>query len=362
MDLLVKYLQKKERESIEPLLQLITDFAHDLGTRFEKHYARALDLVISIAGTQHDVEVIEWSFACMAFMFKYLSKLLVSDLRPTYDLMAPLLGKERQQPHITRFTAEAMSFLIKKAAAPAVRENALEKIIRHAKSDLISTYGSRQYELYYHGLMTMFAEAAKASGLSIHSSGTTIVRSMFTHFGDGELPETESSPWADLICGVLTSLIHHSSSETLKDVFEIILEQSASAVGAFEANQKMQTFQRLMLSARIIGILAGVRKGSRVSDWAALLSSLLKILNGFSLKTNAIAGFGNDIRLSDAVVLSTSIALQYAPIDASIPFVSRYMATLTTDPLSRYFLTFCSYFAEVDVERFRSFVLPYFQR
>jgi U3 small nucleolar RNA-associated protein 20 len=362
MDLLVSYLQKEERESIEPLLQLLTDFAHDLGSRFEKHYARALGLVISVARTQHEVEIIEWSFACLAFMFKYLSKLLVLDLRPTYDLMAPLLGKERQQPHITRFAAEAMSFLIKKAAAPAVRENALEKIIRHAKLDLLSIYGSSQYELYYHGLMTMFAEAAKGSGLSMHSSGTTIVRSMFTQFDDGELPDIQNFPWTDVVCGVLTSLIHHSSSETLKDVVAAVLEKSADAVDAFEAELTTRTSQRLILSARTIGILAGVRKGSRISDWASLLAGMSKLLNGLSRKANVIDGFGNDPRLSDAVVLNTSITLQYAPIEASIPFVSGYLAALSSDPLSRYFLTFCSYFAEVDVERFRSFVLPYFQR
>jgi U3 small nucleolar RNA-associated protein 20 len=362
MDLLAAYLQMKERESIEPLLQLVTDFAHDLGTRFEKHYARALELVISIARTFHDVEVIEWSFACLAFMFKYLSKLLVLDLRPTYDLMAPLLGKERQQPHIARFAAEAMSFLIKKAAAPAVREKALGIIVQHAKSDLIKSHGSRQYGLYFHGLMTMFAEAAKGSGLSIHSSGTTIIRSMFSQYDGGEFSDIQHSPWADVICGVLTSLIHHSSSDTFKDIMVTVLEQAVDAVDSFEVDDTEQNCRRLILSAKTMGILAGVRKGSRVSDWPALLSGLSKVLNVLSQETRTVVNQGNDAEFSDAVVLSTSIALQYALMDSLIPFISCYMAAISTDPLSRYFLTFCSYFAEVNVERFQSFVLPYFQR
>jgi U3 small nucleolar RNA-associated protein 20 len=362
MGLLVTHLQMKERESIEPLLQLLTDFAHDLGARFEKHYARALDVVIFIARTFHDVEVIEWSFACLAFMFKYLSKLLVQDLRPTYDLMAPLLGKEHQQPYIARFAAEAMSFLVKKAAAPAVREKALDTIMQHAKSDLLQTYGSRQYGLYFHGLMTMFAEAAKGSGLSIHSSGTTIIRSMFSQYDRGGFSDIQQSSWADVICGVLTSLIHHSSSDTFMDIMATVLEQAASAVDSFEANETKYNFQHLMLSAKTIGILAGVRKGSRVSSWPALLSSLLMVLTVLSQKKKATAGHGNDIEFSSTFVLSTSIALQYAPMDSLVPFVSRYMTALSSDPLSTYFLTFCSYLAEVDAARFRSFVLPYFQR
>jgi U3 small nucleolar RNA-associated protein 20 len=362
MDLLAAHLQMRERESIEPLLQLLTDFSHDLGTRFEKHYARALELVISIARTFHDVEVIEWSFACLAFMFKYLSKLLVLDLRPTYDLMAPLLGKERQQPHIARFAAEAMSFLIKKAAAPAVREKALDTITQHAKSDLLKSHGSRQYGLYFHGIMTMFAEAMKGSRLSIHSSGNTIIRSMFSQYDGGEFLDVQESPWADVICGVLTSLIHHSSSETFKDVIATVLGQAADAVDSFEIDETKQNFRRLMLSAKTIGILAGVRKGSRVSDWPALLSGLSRILNVLSKGAETVANCGNDTEFSYAVVLSTSITLHYAPMDTLIPFISHYMAALSTDSLSRYFLTFCSYFAEVNVERFQSFVLPYFQR
>ncbi len=362
MDLLAAHLEMEERESIEPLLELLTDFAHDLGVRFEKHYARALELVISITKTFHDVEVIEWSFACLAFMFKYLSKLLVLDLRPTYDLMAPLLGKERQQPHIARFAAEAMSFLIKKAAAPAVREMALDTIIQHAKSDLLRICGSRQYGLYYHGLMTMFAEAAKGSGLSIHSSGPTIIRSMFSHYDAGEISDIRQSPWLDVICGVLTSLIHHSSSDTFKDIMALVLEQVEDAVNSFEIDETKQNFGRLMLTAKTVGILVAVRKGSRVSDWPAVLSGLLRVLIVLSEKKRAAVNHENDVEFLDIVVLSTSIALQYAPMDSLIPIVSRYMTALSTDPLSRYFLTFCSYLAEVDVERFRPFLLPYFQR
>jgi U3 small nucleolar RNA-associated protein 20 len=362
MDLLAGHLQVKERESMEPLLQLLADFSHDLGIRFEKHYARALELVISIARASHDVEVIEWSFTCLAFMFKYLSKLLVLDLRPTYDLMAPLLGKDRQQPHIARFAAEAMSFLIRKAAAPAVREKALDTIVEHAKTDLLKTHGSRHYGLYFHGLMTMFAEAAKGNGLTIHSSGTTIIRSMFSRHGGGDFMDIQQFSWADVICGVLTSLIHHSSSDCFKDVTATVLEQAEEAVGRFEISDTKQTFQQLMLSAKAMGILAGVRKGSRISDWPALLSSLLSVLTILSQKKSGVADHANDVEFLSAVVLSASIAVQYAPMDTLIPFISRYMCAFSTDPLSRYFLAFCSYLAEVDVERFRSFVQSYFQR
>jgi U3 small nucleolar RNA-associated protein 20 len=362
MDLLVSYLEKKERESIEPMLHLLTDFAHDLGTRFEKHYGRALKVVTSIAGTPQDVEVVEWSFTCLAFMFKYLSKLLVSDLRPTYDLMAPLLGRERQQPHIARFAAEAMSFLIKKAGAPAVREKALKSIVQHAKIDLINSKAGRQYTLYYHGIMTMFAEAMKGNGLTIHSSGVAIIECLFSQLNEGDVKDSDESVWADVICGVLTSMVHHTSSDTLKELIASILEISRTALESFQMESSSLNFFRVLLSVRAIGIITGVRKGSRVGNWPDILASLSRILQALSKAVTATSDYRDDPRLWQWVMLSVSIALQYSPMDCLIPFVAPFLDALSKDPFAKWFLTFCSYFAKVDTERFHSTVLPYFQR
>ena len=95
MALLVKYISLQDKDALEPLLDLLTAFAHDLGVRFEKYYAQSLDLLLAIASKPQDVEVIEWTFGAMAFLFKYLSKLLIPDLRPTFNVMSPLLGKAR---------------------------------------------------------------------------------------------------------------------------------------------------------------------------------------------------------------------------------------------------------------------------
>lgn len=362
METLVAYIEKRERESIEPLLDLMTDFAHDLGSRFEKHYSKVLGLVTSIAGTPQDVEVIEWSFSCLAFMFKYLSKLLVPDLRPTYDLMAPLLGKTRQQTHIARFAAEAMSFLIKKAGAPAHREKALPLIIQHAKVDLQSMSNSEQFGLYYHGLMTLFAEAMKGNGLSVHTSGPAILQALFLGLDVDHLASKETSPWSNVICGVLTSIIHHTSSETFKDVLDVVIDWSNAAVESFVESKDEHDLRRMLLSSRTIGIVAGVRMGGRVSDWPALLKSLSSILQAVSKYAAVVIKYDQILDLWNSLILSVSIALQYAPMEAVIPFISLFMDLLTKEPFAKWFLVFCSYFSQADPERFRSITLTYFQK
>jgi U3 small nucleolar RNA-associated protein 20 len=362
MGILLAYIEKMERESLQPLLELLTDFAHDLGTRFESHYAKALDLITSIAGSQQDIEVIEWSFTCLTFMFKYLSKLLVPDLRPTYNSMAPLLGKQRQQPHIARFAAEAMSFLVKKAGAPAHREKALSLIVQHAKTDLQSISGTKQFGLYFHGLMTMFAEAMKGNGLTVHTTGPAIFGSLISVLDESDSNSRISSPWMDVICGVLTSIIHHSSSDTFTEILEVVLERSIAAVDLSTASENDVELYQLFVSARMLGIVAGVRKGTRVGNWPGVLKSMSSILRTVSTNARIALRSDRDLELWNPLILGASITLQYAPMDAAIPFISAFMDSLTKDPLAKWFLTFCSFFSLAAPERFRSMALSYFQR
>jgi hypothetical protein len=61
----------------------------------------------------------------------WLSRLLVPDLRPVFDLIAPLLGKQRQKAFVSRFAAEALSFLIRRAGAGHHRDQKpLQLILR----------------------------------------------------------------------------------------------------------------------------------------------------------------------------------------------------------------------------------------
>lgn len=80
------------------------------------------------------------------------------DLRPLFDILAPLLGREHQKWFITRFAAEALSFLLRKT-----REEPLRLIIRHVFEDLIQVVENPGAKDYKQGLMTMFMEACVVS-------------------------------------------------------------------------------------------------------------------------------------------------------------------------------------------------------
>ncbi|KAK3382805.1 armadillo-type protein [Lasiosphaeria ovina] len=349
MGLLAEYIARHDREALEPLLDLVTAFSHDLGVRFAKHYPRALALIVDLASKVHDVEAIEWTFASLAFLFKYLARLITPDLRPTYDAVAPLMGKSRVPGHIARFAAEAMSFLIKKAAAPGHKEKALPMIVEHARKDLESVAGTKQFDLYSQGIMTMFAEAIKSAGNSVHSTGPEIFAALIRDVPEAELALPEQTIWTDVCCGVITSTIHHSTAETFKIVEVRIVEEAQAAP------------ERAAMFVQLFGIIAGVRRGGRINDW----NSFVKVLNrliGELATCKEKDQISSSPQVWQRTIVNVAMIWSQAPIDALIPALSTFNGTMTKEPLMKWYIPFCSYLADLNSDRFRSLFQKEFQR
>ncbi|KAI9171464.1 U4 small nucleolar RNA-associated protein [Paramyrothecium foliicola] len=356
MDSLATHIAAQDRESLEPLLDLLTAFAHDLGVRFEKHYQKSLELLLAVAGRPQDVDVIEWTFGAMAFLFKYLSKLLVPDLRPTFDVMAPLLGKSRHPSHIARFAAEAMSFLVRKAAAPSHRETSLPLLVNHAAKDLQSVSGDRQFILYKDGLMTMFAEAIKSTDYTIHSAGASIFTAIIDAIPDEEKKLIEEPTWTEVACGVLTSAMHHSTVDTFKEFCDSTLDKLEQVLEAAAATEWC-----LMPYVKLLGVLSGVRRGSRISEWHRIVRLIISLLEKTAKAAQGTPQDGSSLAWKFYMV-NVAIVWHHAPVDALIPFMGRLVHVLTREPFMKWFIPFCAYFCELDSRRFGSLFRTEFQK
>ena len=350
MGILVKYIERRDVLSLEPLLSLLDHLAHDLGTRFESHFSKAVTLVASLAAKHSDVEVIEWSFTCLAWLFKYLSRLLVPDLRPLYDIMAPLLGKEPQKLHTTRFAAEAMSFLIRKAALAYHKNQApLAIIIHHAFNDLrISGGNSKNVQLYQTGLMTLFSDAITGIGRELHSCGAALYRCLL-----GGLVEQENiqiSACTEVLNGITVNLIHHTDAETFKPLLDSLLETSRS----FPEDASMSI---IAILARLLYIATAVRKGSRIQDWEPILGTLLALLQKTMDHENSPL-----LETIPLIEKAVAVVFQYSPLDVILPKLRPTMELLVKNRDSRKFMAFCSYFTDFGRERFQSLLAPHFFR
>lgn len=346
MSALVRYLEKWDALSLEPLLDLLSNFAHDLGTRFEGYFAKALRLVSSLAAKHPGVEVIEWSFECLAWLFKYLSRLLVPDLRPVFEIMGPLLGKEPQKTHTTRFAAEALSFLIRKAATLYHKNRTpLDQIVQYIVQDLTSLdVSSTSHELYQHGLMTLFVESIKGIDRRLHSTGVQVYRCLLEHtlmrIGD------ERRKGADLAYGTTIGILQLTDAHSFQPILEIVLEHiRALNLGSKDAN--------IGSCGYLLFVAVSVRKGSRVADWAPVLDALLRLLE--------LCDISSDKTVTD-IYKAAVVALSLSPLELVISRLRAAMGVIAHKCHVQHFLAFCNDICSLNRDRFHSLVFPYFKK
>jgi U3 small nucleolar RNA-associated protein 20 len=341
MDLLVAYIEKADALAMEPLLNLTSHFAHDLDTRFEKHFQRAVATITSVAAKHQDPAVVEWSFTCLAWLFKYLSRLLAPDLRPLYDLMAPYMGKEVQKPFIIRFAAESMSFLLRKAAAIYERdEEPLDRIMLHMLNDATRTEGERSAELHQQGVMTLLTEAIKGVQNGIHSGGVATVKSMLKTADD--MTEQNARTTSNIVTGVLTSIIHHTNAETFEPIADAIPTHAMEST-------------RVQLSIDLIFTIASVRKGTRIAHWKPLVAAVKSLIDRFG------QGESSKPDAAPSTLGAVAVVFQTATIDAVLPALGIF-ETLRNDHWQAHFLRFCDLFARLGSDKFQQFVFPQFQK
>lgn len=345
VDLLIEFIEKGEKFSEEPLLSLLAHLAHDLGERFEKHFERVVKTVAHLAATHAEIEVIEWSFTCLAWLFKYLSRLLVPDLRPTFDLISPLLGRAHQKAFVARFAAESLSFLVRKAGAGYHRDKKpLSLIVRHVSEQLKELQDNEKDHEFQQGIKFLLADSLKGIQRGTHSSAPAILQALLADAYHEDYASLQAPPLESVLIGVITAVIHHTDAENFKPFLDIILAQILSA-----------SSQHAALSSRLLFIVCGVRRGSRVTDWKPVLTSLEHALD--------TADGPEDLESTEAwdLLSATAVVFQYCALDAAIPY-EKILEGLTKGSWDAYFLPFCNTFAELGAERFKTLLLPYFKR
>lgn len=347
MDLLAKYIEKKDAVSMEPLLDLLARFVQDLGQRFERHFSRSITLVASIAGSHSDFEVIEWSFTCLAYIFKSLSRLLTPDLCPTLAIMTPYLGKKRQKGFVTRFAAESMSYLIRRAGAKYKKdEMPLRKAVSFLFQDIQGTSESPNAGEYADGIMIMFTEAIRGIQGGLHSTGQDIICCMLEVVK--EQGQNRPNMAEEIVVGTLTDVIHNTNAETFAPILDVVIENASF----IDLQSKSLTMD---FKVELLFVVTATRKGSRIRDWRPINEILLKLLDAWVLNPSVVT----DVR---GLLVTTAVTLQSCPMDQLLPFMRSLMDAVSNGKDPRDFLGFCSLWSRFESDRFESTILPYLQK
>jgi U3 small nucleolar RNA-associated protein 20 len=346
--LLLLHIEQGTVVSLQPVLDLVSQFAHDLGVKFEEYFPALLQAIIKLAATNQEVEVIEWSFTCLAWLFKYLSKLLVPDLRPLYDVMAPLLGKSKQKVFVSRFAAESLSFLLRRASVSYhTNPTWLQTIVQHIIADVYNSRDIRSIEQFELGLISLFSEAIKGAKSTLSSNGSFIFEELLNACLDTALEDYHQNPAFQAVQGVLTALLHDTNPQTFEPILQVLLSDTP-------ASDTEKTTQKLQILVQLVMQIACYGKGDNVKDWGSILDFLATSVD-FATDSNQLKELQPDLLAAVALchnICTADVAIRHIKI----------LDKLSDDEWAHQFPAFCDFYSRFGNDRFQTFALPKFQR
>jgi len=274
-DALEKAILVNDSLSLQPLLDLLSQFCHDLGPDFMPFYVRTLDDIIKVAIPQTNPDSLELIFNALAYIFKYLSKIIVKDILPTFKRLSPLLLLEHKG-YITKFASQALSFLVRKS-----HSDSLNKFISYSLDSNSNIEGNK--ESYHTALVIIYSEALLSVSGTLFSRARIIVENFASY---ALLQPSSESILADVSMNVLSNCL---SAEQASPLYEGIL----SAIKTDSKPEVTQAHPSVPISIiQILHTLAFAEAGRKVSSWSQIMEAFRQTLkleleyNGEEKNTN----------------------------------------------------------------------------
>ncbi|KAF1816166.1 hypothetical protein P152DRAFT_427992 [Eremomyces bilateralis CBS 781.70] len=344
-ELLLEHIGLGDTLSLEPLLSLVSSFARDLGVRFEKYFPTTVNAVAGLVLRHNAVEVIEWSFMCLAWLFKFLFRVLIEDIKTVFDLMEPLLGASHEKPFLSRFAAEALSFLIRKAASSRKEEHkALNAIVQHSLES--AAEADPPSKTFQGGLIVLYVESIKGIQDRVHLNGPTILHELVTVAVELSTDTFRTHLMTDIISGIFVEISPELCAEAHASLISVILEIA-------QAKEFTLTQWKFLVNL-LFSAISVCRDRSEV-DWKGVFQCI-------DLSMSFVEGNGvNHADIAPDVLGLSVLALQRCPLDVML-IRSKQLDRLIREPWAAYFVAFCEFFAKFGIERFDGFLLALFQR
>ncbi|XP_004349859.1 hypothetical protein CAOG_01339 [Capsaspora owczarzaki ATCC 30864] len=118
IDALLVHLAEPNCAALPALLDLLAQLARDLREEFYPDFPRSFVIVARVLEEANDPPVIEAAFTALSYLFKFLLRYLIRDMRDVFRLYRHLLASD-VRPYIRAFAAESFALLLRKVPANA---------------------------------------------------------------------------------------------------------------------------------------------------------------------------------------------------------------------------------------------------
>ena len=284
---LIKYISKNDEKSLQPLLDLLSQFVHDLGPDFMPFYNQTIDVLVKLLNDVIVLEnsnVFEWTFNCLAYIFKYLSRILTENyLIQTFDLLFPLLSHSKD--YLSRFSAETLSFLIRKS-----KSDKLTNFIRYVFDKLVISFNSTSLSenKLYDGLLTLFTESLITTSGSLHSKTKIILRILVNETLNNNNNGDKIVP---LICDIWMEISRHASRENLLEPTDCVLEILENSTDNYN------------IISIFLSTLLFAESGQKIPDWSRITKLISRLMSQIVEFNNSESNKGKYLIQPDVISL-----------------------------------------------------------
>ncbi|XP_028601568.2 small subunit processome component 20 homolog isoform X2 [Podarcis muralis] len=258
------HLQVKDSLAFQPLLDLVVQLARDLQTDFYPHFQDFFLSITKLLDTQ-DTELLEWTFTCLSYLYKYLWRLMVKDMSNIYGLYSTLLAHHKE--HIRNFAAESFTFLMRKVSD----QNALLNVMFH---DL------EMHPEKVEGVGQLIFETCKGVRNMFHSSAETVITLILKKLGP--LTETEVTLSWNLVGEAFEHMAKSAAGFIYKEHFSVFfrclqksileLQEKITKDNCCEASEQIERVLQVYL------ILAEYAQGSKIVQPEEVCKTLTKLI------------------------------------------------------------------------------------
>lgn len=261
----------------------------DLQKDFYEYFPRCLIVIIDLLRTK-DTEQIEYTFTSLAYLFKFLWRYLIQNIKTVFDLLLPLL-EDTQPAYVNNFAAESFAFVVRKIKD---KDSFLKTILHILKNNpnAISGCGKLLFEVIS-GIPGQF-----------HSCAEQMLLLYFNALNNESFNQNLVFKLLKEIIDCLLQNIYPQKCHIFWSVFLSVMDKSIEKTRNFQLTTGKQ--KSLILLMQLLNTIINYKNGKIVIDPVSLIKKLVQILNIFENESDVLQ---ETINVSVTILLATNVKL-----------------------------------------------------
>lgn len=268
---ILKHLGAKDPLSLQPILELVVALAQDLRQEIYPFYQEILQKLIPLLSSK-DADQLEWTFNCLAYLFKFLWRYLVKDVDTVFNSLIPLLANSKP-PYINNFAAESFAFIARKVKDKAGFLALILKTLQE-KQEGVSGCGRLLFEVI------------KGVSGQFHSCAETILPLYMKALNNPALPQDLLFDVLSHLMTALTSGIHPQKANAL---WTALFETLQFFLTSWSMDHSQHNEKAVLYLLKLFHMLVQHKNGVFISDAGLTIKHLINVLEKRGLPDHVLS-------------------------------------------------------------------------